>query len=151
MDKRLITGTVAGGITLFVLGYLIYGLALADFFAGNAGGATGVARDTVIMWAIAVGEFSIAALVTLALGWTGASSMRDGFKTAALVGFLVWLGADFIHYGVHDVANLIKWFVELARGRRHYTGHNVDLRRRLRQLAAKYRTLLHQTRKTPIY
>ena len=112
MDKRLITGTVAGGITLFVLGYLIYGLALADFFAGNAGGATGVARDPVIMWAIAVGEFSIAALVTLALGWTGASSMGDGFKTAALVGFLVWLGADFIHYGVSDVANLTATIVD---------------------------------------
>ncbi len=112
MDKRLITGTIAGGITLFVLGYLIYGLALADFFANNAGAATGVAKDPVIMWAIAVGEFSIAALVTLALGWTGASSMGDGFKTAALVGFLVWLGADFIHYGVHDVANLTATIVD---------------------------------------
>ncbi len=112
MDKRLITGTVAGGITLFVLGYLIYGLALADFFAANAGSATGVGKDPAILWAIALGDFSIAAHVTLALGWFGASSMADGFKTAALVGFLLWFGADFIHYGVHNVSNLTATIVD---------------------------------------
>ncbi len=106
MDKRLITGTVAGGITLFVLGYLIYGLALADFFASNSGSATGAARDPVIMWAIAVGEFSMAALVTLALVWKGASSTGDGFKTGAIVGLLVGLGYNFITYGVTNISNL---------------------------------------------
>lgn len=106
MDKRLITGTIAGGITLFVLGYLIYGLALADFFASNGGSATGVARDPVIFWAIAVGEFSMAALVTLALIWKGASSTGDGFKTGAIVGLLVGLVFNFITYGVTNIINL---------------------------------------------
>ena len=106
MDKRLITGTVAGGITLFVLGYLIYGLALADFFASNSGSATGVARDPVIFWAIAVGEFSMAALVTLALVWKGDSSTGDGFKTGAIVGLLVAVVFNFITYGVTNISNL---------------------------------------------
>ena len=112
MDKRLITGTVAGGITLFVLGYLVYGLAMADFFANNTGSATGVDRETPIFWAIAVGEFSMAALVTLALGWKGASSTADGFKTGALVGLLVALMFNFIMYGVTNISNLTAAMVD---------------------------------------
>jgi hypothetical protein len=34
--KRLVIGTVVGGITLHVVGYLIYELALAGFFDANA-------------------------------------------------------------------------------------------------------------------
>ena len=40
--KRFIIGTVVGGITLFILGYVIFELAFADFFDANAGSATGV-------------------------------------------------------------------------------------------------------------
>jgi endoglucanase len=51
----------------------------------------------------------------------------------------------------HDMANLIKWFVELARGRRRYTGTEGDLRGRLHKLDRQYRTVLRQTRHTPVY
>jgi endoglucanase len=51
----------------------------------------------------------------------------------------------------YDVANLIKWFVELARGRRPYTGRDDALRQRLNKLSTQYRKVLHQTRKTPVY
>jgi len=52
---------------------------------------------------------------------------------------------------VEDFANLVKWFVELARCRRPYTGRQTDLRKRLAQIDAKYRRLLRQTRDTPVY
>ncbi len=106
-NKRLIIGTVVGGFTLHVLGYLIWVIAFADFFAANAGSASGVSRDAPLMWAIALGNLSLGALLTLAVGSRPKfPSIGEGFKIGAIVGFLIWLGVDFILYGVNNVSNL---------------------------------------------
>jgi hypothetical protein len=111
--KRLVIGTLAGGITMYVLGYLIWGLAFAGFFAANAGSATGVDRETGLVWAVALGNLSLAALVTLAIGSrAGSPTIGGGLKIGALVGFLVWFGVDFIHYGITNVSNLTATLVD---------------------------------------
>ena len=105
--KRLIIGTIVGGIVLYILGYLIWELVFADFFAANAGSATGVYRDNPVIWALALGTLSYAALLTLAIGTRGGSTtIVDGLKIGAIVGFLMWFGSDFIHYGIANIANL---------------------------------------------
>ncbi|MEP7226907.1 MAG: hypothetical protein ABI785_06070 [Gemmatimonadales bacterium] len=111
--KRIVSGTLVGGITLYVVGYLIWGLIFADFFAANAGSATGVARDPQLVWAVALGNLALAALVTLAIGSRpGSATIGQGFKIGAIVGFLLWLGVDFIHYGVTNVSNLTATVVD---------------------------------------
>jgi hypothetical protein len=104
--KRLLIGTLVGGITLFLLGRLFWGFLFADFFTANAGSATGVGRDAVLLWASILGIMSISCLVTLALGWSGASSLLDGLKTGAIVGFLVWFGVNLIFYANFNLSNL---------------------------------------------
>ncbi len=105
--KRFIIGTVVGGITLFILGYVIFELAFADFFAANAGSATGVWKDPQVIWAIALGTLSYSALITLAIGTrAGSTTIVEGLKVGAIVGFLMWFGADLIIYGVWNLSNL---------------------------------------------
>jgi len=104
--KRLLIGTIVGGITLYLLGRLLWGVLFADFFAANTGSATGVNRETVLLWASALGIMSMACLVTLALHWSGASSVFQGFKTGAIVGFLVWFGVNLIFYANFNLSNL---------------------------------------------
>ena len=105
--KRFIIGTVVGGITLFILGYVIFELAFADFFAANAGSATGVWKDPQVIWAIALGTLSYSALITLAIGTrAGSTTIVEGLKVGAIVGFLMWFGADMIIYGVWNLSNL---------------------------------------------
>ena len=105
--KRLIIGTVVGAITLYILGYVIWELAFADFFAANRGSATGVGRDTQVIWALALGTLSYAVLLTLAIGTrAGSATIVDGLKIGAIVGFLMWFSVDFIHYGIGNVSNL---------------------------------------------
>ncbi len=98
--------TLIGGITLFLVGQLIFRVIFAGFLAANVGSATGVSRDAAVYWALALGNLSLAALLTLTIGWARATSIAQGFKVAAIVGFLVWLGVDFIHYGISNVGNL---------------------------------------------
>lgn len=119
--RRLATGTLVGGVILYVVGYLIFDLMFADFYAANAGSATGVARDPQLVWAVALGSLSYAALVTLAIGSrAGSSNIGAGLKIGAVVGFLLWFTVDFILYGVTNVANLTRAVVdpllELVRG-----------------------------------
>ena len=110
--KRLMTGTIVGGILLFALGYVFYEMLLADFFAANAGSATGVWRETPIYWAVLVGELMMAALVTMAIDKMGASSMAAGAKVGAILGFMVWFSVDFIYYGVANFSNLTATMVD---------------------------------------
>ena len=111
--KRLIIGTVVGAITLYILGYLIFDLALAEFYAANVGSATGLVKDPQVIWAVALGTLSYAALLAFAIGTqTGSATIVDGLKIGAIVGFLMWFGADFIFYGIFNISNLTLTFVD---------------------------------------
>jgi hypothetical protein len=90
--KRLMIGTLVGGVTLFATGYLIFELAFAGFYAANAGSATGVERHPQLVWAVALGSLSYAALVTFVL-LSRASSLNigAGVTIGAVVGFLLCL------------------------------------------------------------
>ena len=111
--KRIVTGTIVCGITMYLVGYLIWEMLFPDFFAANAGSATGVAREKSLIWATLLGTFSLAALVTLAVGTRGDSpTIPEGFKVGAIVGFLIWFGVDFIMYGWNNVYNLTGTIVD---------------------------------------
>jgi hypothetical protein len=105
--KRLLIGSIAGGVALYILGYLMWGMVFADFFAANAGSAEGVPREEVILWASLLGNLLYAALVTMTIeARSGATSVVDGLKAGAIVGFLVWGTADFIFFGNFNLSNL---------------------------------------------
>ena len=94
--KRLAIGTVVGGIAMYAVSYLIWNIAL-DYWVGGFA-AAGVARESELLWAAALSNVPHAALVTLAIGWSGASTIGGGVKVGAIVGCLVWLGVDLAYY-----------------------------------------------------
>jgi hypothetical protein len=109
--KRLAIGTIVGGITMLVCGYVIFGIAIADFYAANS--LSGTYREAPVVWALALGNFSLAALVTLAIeSRSGLATIGGGFTTAAIIGFLVWAGADLIIYAVTNVWGLASTIVD---------------------------------------
>ena len=75
--KKLLVGTIGGGVLMYALGYLTWEVIFADFFAANAGSATGVGRESPLIWAVVLGTLSLAALVTLAIGSAGAVTLLD--------------------------------------------------------------------------
>jgi hypothetical protein len=102
--KKCILGTIVGGITMFVVGYLVFNLLLGGFYAQNMGSATGVTRDPLMYWALGVGCLGEAALITYALG--ARSGAGAGVKVGAVVGLLMWLAVDFIMYASTNISNL---------------------------------------------
>ena len=57
--NKLVFATLAGAITSFLLGYLLYGIALAGFFEANMGSATGVTREPLNLPAIGLGQIPL--------------------------------------------------------------------------------------------
>ncbi len=105
MNKNVLMATVAGGITLFMLGGLIYGLLLADLFANDA------VSDEPIWWAVTLGQLLSAAFLTVVLRWKGVSSAKEGFRAGAMIGALTGLAFALMTYGtmddVHTIATVI--------------------------------------------
>lgn len=111
--KRLLIGTLVGGIALFATGYLIFDLTFANFYAANVGSATGVHRDTQLVWALALANLAYAALIMFAIGnRTGTLSLAEGARIGAIAGFLMWCTVDFGFYGSSNVANLTRTVVD---------------------------------------
>ena len=115
--QRFALATVVGGITLFVLGFLIYGVLLMDFFAANTGSATGALREVPLFWSLGLGELALAALLTLAIGgWARKASAADGLKTGAVVGLLLSLAVGLTFYGVTNMSNLTATLTDIVVG-----------------------------------
>ena len=104
--QRCVLGTVVGGIILFVLGYLIYGVAFAAFFGANAGSATGVERESPDFVALAIGQIVWGGLLTLVLGWTRSATIGSALITGAVVGLLFFLGMDLTLYATTNISTL---------------------------------------------
>jgi hypothetical protein len=110
--KRFLAGTIVGGIVLYAVGYLIFSMAFASFYAANAGTASGVDRPAELMWAVVLGNLGYAALICYAMGARPTSGLGAGLKIGAVVGFLMWFSVDFILYGVQNVSNLTRTVVD---------------------------------------
>ena len=119
--KQSLIGVVVGAVVLYAVGYVLFDMLLKDFYAANGGTATGVFRETQILWAVAVGALAYAALILFALRGSAASlNVATAAKVGATVGFLIWACADFTLYGISNINSvtlaIADPLVELVRG-----------------------------------
>jgi hypothetical protein len=110
--QRLALGTVVGGLVLTLLGYLVYGMVFANFFAANAGSASGVTREPFNFVALVIGQLAWGALLTFVLGWRSVSSVGEGVKVGALAGLLFFLGIDLTLFATTNIQNLTASLVD---------------------------------------
>jgi hypothetical protein len=105
--KRLAIGTIIGAVVLHVLGYLIFDVAAASFYAANQGPASDAFRDVPRQGPMFVSNLAYAALVTLGiLSRGGNPSIGAGALVAAVIGFLMWLSADVFLYSYTTIRPL---------------------------------------------
>ncbi len=106
MSSKSVLAALAGALTLFLLGYVLYGLLLMDFYTANTGAATGVMKDPPDWLWLLLGQLAGGALLVLVLGWAGSTSLASGLKAGALFGLLMALFIDFTMYGTTHINNL---------------------------------------------
>jgi hypothetical protein len=105
--KRLAIGTIVGGITSYIAGYLIFDVAtIGTYYAANFGIA-GAVREVPVQWAIVVSNLAMAAVITYCTATrANAQSIGGGLLSGLTIGFAVWFIADFSVYGYTNLLNL---------------------------------------------
>jgi hypothetical protein len=105
--NKLVLSTIAGGVTIFLLSFLLYNIVLADFFQSNMGSATGVMKETQVIWAFALGSLAYGFLLAYIFGrWAGIKTFATGAKAGAMIFFILALGFNLMLYGYADIFNL---------------------------------------------
>ncbi len=106
-NKILATGLV-GGVVAFILGFLIWGIALSGVMESNAGSATGVMRSEAdFMWIpMILGHLSWGILFAYIYGhWANIKTFATGAKGGATLGFLIGFTYDMINLGSTNIIN----------------------------------------------
>lgn len=109
MNTKTMIAGLLGGVTYFLLGWLIWGFLLTGLMDQCAGSATGVMREEseMIMWAMIVGNLGFGFAYSYALGtWSGVTTFMGGAKAAAMLAFLFTLGYDMIYFGTTNMSSL---------------------------------------------
>lgn len=117
--KKFLIGTLVGGVAFFFLGYLLYGLALAGFFAGHAGAASGEMKtmEEIVWWSLIAGNIASGALLTyIFLKWANVSTFSSGLSAGGAVGFLASLSMDLIRYATSNSLDLTGSLADVAVG-----------------------------------
>ncbi len=97
---KILRGTVFGGIAYFLLGWLVWGILLMDFFSANMNQCANRTDGQMVWWAIILSNLVFALLLTLILHWARAKTIVDGLKFGALFGLLYGSGIAFSYWSM---------------------------------------------------
>jgi len=97
--------TVVGGIVLFLVGFLIWGLALAGWMETQVIGPAGMSKETPELVHIFLANLVYAGMLTLVVGsWAGRRSFAGGFSAGLTVGLLFSLSMALMFIGTMNFA-----------------------------------------------
>lgn len=106
--KKLLIGGIAAGIVYFLLGWLVYGIMLMDFFAANHAlpEPHGVDRAAPILHFLFLGNVLLGVFLAFVFQKANVKGIAAGVTTGAAIGLLLTAGIDFTMYGLTTLANL---------------------------------------------
>lgn len=95
MITRVLAGTVVGGIVMFVLGWLIYGLLLAEYMKAHTVNYAGLMKDPPDMIPLILANLVWAWLLAFVFDyWANIRTFAGGVKGGALIILPLVLGID---------------------------------------------------------
>ncbi len=106
MSTNSLLAALAGGVTLFVMGFIFYVLLLADFFT------VAVVKEPPGFLYIVLGELVWGLLLAWVFARARITTVRDGAMAGAWFGFLAALAVGLIMYGATTVADLQYYLVD---------------------------------------
>lgn len=103
--KTNLLATLAGFITLYLLGWIFYGIVADDFFMSHTV-IQGVHKDDSVdgIWQIAIGSLILSFfMATIYQKWArGHHSLKEGFQFGSLLGAMIGLGLGIIMYATSN-------------------------------------------------
>ena len=98
--SKIILGGLAGSVTFFFLGWLVYGILLHNFMLSNYNNCTMRPMEDMVWPAIIVSNLFTGFLLALAISRTGIKTTLQGLLMTAALGFLITSAMDFSMYSM---------------------------------------------------
>jgi hypothetical protein len=117
--KKFLIGTLVGGISVFFLGYLIYGVALMSFISQHTIAPPGTAKSmSDFSWgALILGNLALGALLTYIFLKIGTvNSFGRGVGVAASVGFFMYISEVATHYATGNFLDITGSITDVVAG-----------------------------------
>lgn len=96
--KQVLFGTITGTVAMFMLGWVIYGIALSGYMEANSNAAVSRPPEQMSFPALILSNLMWALLISLIIDWTNTRSAGGGAKIGAITGALAILGFDLTMY-----------------------------------------------------
>jgi hypothetical protein len=104
--KKFLLASLAGAVTLFALGFILYGVLLRDFMTANS--LPGFMKEQPDFAPLILGELLFGMFLTLILSrWSGIGSFVDGAKAGAMLGLLFALGLNLVFYATTNMMQAV--------------------------------------------
>ena len=98
--NKILVGGIVGGIAFFFLGWLIYGVLLAGYFAANGNPSIMRPMEQMIWWALILSNLMWGFLLAVVFSWSNTTGWVAGAKKGAIFGLLSSLAIDFGFYSM---------------------------------------------------
>ncbi|NMC37433.1 MAG: hypothetical protein GYA41_03830 [Bacteroidales bacterium] len=102
---KILRGTLFGGISYFLIGWLVYGILLMDYFSGFTNQCANRAGGEMVWWAIIASNLCAALLLTLILNWSKTRGIVDGLIKGAIFGALFTATIDLSFWSMTTIYN----------------------------------------------
>ena len=102
--KKLLVGTLNGAVGMMLVAYVMWDVLLVDFFSQQMVNVEPLASPNVGLQFLS--SIVSALLLTIVLSWKKPSGLQEATKAAAIVGVLIWLGANFWNMGTYGMITM---------------------------------------------
>jgi len=113
--NKILLGGIAGGISFFMLGWIIYGMLLMDFMASNSNQCAARPMQDMIWWAMILSNLALGFLLSIVFTWANTKGVIAGAKVAGILGLLFGISIDFSFYSMTTMYhNIMILFVDIV-------------------------------------
>lgn len=92
--NKTLLGGLAGGVTFFLLGGLIYGVLLKNFMSENCNQSFMRPMEEMIWWAMILSNLAQGFFLAIIIGWSKDTGLMSGAKMGGIIGLLLGLSID---------------------------------------------------------
>jgi type IV secretory pathway TrbD component len=102
-SNKILLGGIAGGVTFFLLGWIIYGVLLMDYTTANYNQCAMRPMQDMIWWALILSNLAFGFLLSIVFSWSNTTGIMAGAKVGAIIGLLLSLSIDLSYYSMSSM------------------------------------------------
>ncbi len=114
IHSKLIIATLAGAVLYFLLGWVLYGILLMDFFTNNSIQYEGLMKEMPDLIFMFLSNLVMAFFLAFILDhWANKKSFAKGFTAGLFITFLIGLSFDLMFYSSMNIYTPVALVVDV--------------------------------------